>query len=70
MFAVHLEFSKNLGLVPFFDINTCNGETIIDISYGRVFLTPRNRLTAERKFLQNGKTNNKYSCSSSGVPKD
>lgn len=38
--ALYIEFSKNLGLRPFFRIKTCNGETVLDIPYGQLIFTP------------------------------
>lgn len=48
-FAVHCELSRELGFMPFFGLNTCNGETIVDIPFGRIILTPRKKLLAETR---------------------
>jgi hypothetical protein len=47
LFAVYLEFSRALGARPFFSLNTCNGESIMDIPYGQIIITPGKRLRAE-----------------------
>ena len=46
-FALYAELSKELGARPFFEFNTCNGETIIDIPYGQLILTSGKKLKAE-----------------------
>jgi hypothetical protein len=46
-FAVFAELSRSLGARPFFALNTCNGETILNIPYGQVILTPGWKLVAE-----------------------
>ncbi len=48
-FAVYAELSKELGMRPFFRLNRCNGETVLNISYGQVILTPGRKLKAESK---------------------
>lgn len=48
-FAAWLECSPEFGLLPLFAIDSCNGETILDIPYARLILTPRQRLLAERQ---------------------
>ncbi len=46
-FAVYIEFSKELGIKPFFEFYTCNGETILDMPYGQIIITPQKILAAE-----------------------
>ncbi len=48
-FAVYAEVSKELGMRPFFRLNRCNGETVLNIPYGQVILTPGRKLSAESK---------------------
>ena len=45
-FAVYAEASKQLGIRPFFRLNTCNGETIFNFPYVQVILTPGEKLKA------------------------
>lgn len=47
--AISFEWSKDLGIWPFFKFNTCKGETVIDIPYGQIIITPRAKLLAEKK---------------------
>lgn len=47
LFAVHVEFAKELGARPYFSLITCKGESIIDIPYGRIIITPGKILRAE-----------------------
>lgn len=46
-FAVYAELSKGLGSRPAFRLNTCNGETILNLPYAQVILTPGWKLRAE-----------------------
>lgn len=46
--AIYVEFSKSLGLQPFFGIKTCNEETVIDIPYGQIIFTPQKKLRQEK----------------------
>lgn len=55
-FAVYLEFKKDFGLQPWMKINTCNGETILDIPYGQVIFTTGAKLEGEHA---KGNDNNK-----------
>ncbi len=50
IFAVYVEFSTELGMRPFFNLETCNGETIMRFSFGEIIITPRPALLAERRF--------------------
>jgi hypothetical protein len=45
-FAVYAEASKELGMRPIFRLNTCNGETILNLPYAQVILTPGRKLKA------------------------
>ncbi|MCB1533015.1 MAG: hypothetical protein KDJ35_09125 [Alphaproteobacteria bacterium] len=47
--ALFIEFSKNLGAHPYFEVKTCNGETIVDIPYGQFIFTPPKRLVKSPK---------------------
>jgi hypothetical protein len=38
--AAYIELNKEFGAAPLYGINSCNGETIIDIPYGQIILTP------------------------------
>lgn len=40
IFAIYLEFSRAWGPRPFFRLKTCNGESIMDIPYGQIIITP------------------------------
>lgn len=42
--AIYVEWSRHHSLLPLFEKNICNGETIIDIPYCRVILTPERLL--------------------------
>ena len=46
--AVYGEFSTDLGMKPFFAFKTCNLETIIDLPYVQIILTPGSKLKAEK----------------------
>jgi hypothetical protein len=59
-FAAYIEISKDLGAAPAFGIKACNGETLIDIPYGQIILTPRSVLRCEQGFKENERP--KYKC--------
>jgi hypothetical protein len=42
--AIYVEWSRHHSPLPLFEKNICNGETIIDIPYCRVILTPERLL--------------------------
>jgi hypothetical protein len=46
-FAFYAEMSKALGARPFLKLNTCKGETILNIPYGQIILTGGAKLKAE-----------------------
>lgn len=58
--ALYIEFSIELGLRPFFEIKTCNGETVFDIPYGQIIFTPAKSLRQESaKTIRNEQTQHK-----------
>ena len=44
LWALHFECDRVMGASPFFSINSCNSETIIDLPFSRIILTPGRRL--------------------------
>lgn len=46
-FAVYGELNREFGPWPFFSLNSCNEETIMDIPYARIILTPGRCLARE-----------------------
>jgi hypothetical protein len=49
MFAVYIEYSKELGPAPLLSCNTINGELAINWPYGLAYITPSSALKAERR---------------------
>ncbi len=47
LFAFYAEMSKALGPKPFLKLNTCKGETVLNIPYGQIILTGGAKLKAE-----------------------
>ena len=47
--AIYMEFSKSLGFAPLFDIESCNGETIMNFPYGQIIITPYKKRTNDSK---------------------
>ncbi|AEP10083.1 hypothetical protein MICA_1771 [Micavibrio aeruginosavorus ARL-13] len=45
LYALSLDLDRRFGFMPLFAKNTCNNETIIDIPFGQVVLTPRRVLS-------------------------
>ncbi len=52
LFALHIELSNKLGMLPFFNLETCNGETIMTFPFGEIIITPRTILLSERLLEQ------------------
>lgn len=69
-FAVFAELSRSLGPRPFFAWNTCNGETILNIPYGQVILTPGWKLKAEAERHDAQQENTDLSPPSARVAED
>lgn len=69
-FAVYAELSYALGLRPFFEINTCNGETIVNIPYGQIILTPAERLMAETESHNETRQTENISSPPTGIAED
>lgn len=69
-FAVYAEMSKNLGATPFFKINTCNSETIIDIPFCQIILTPGGTLAAETKYRNDAEQNKNIPAPPARTAKD
>lgn len=47
-FAVYCEISRELSLWPLFSVDTCNQETVIDMPWMHVIVTPRCCLEKEK----------------------
>jgi hypothetical protein len=43
--AIYLEFKKELGAQPVFAVNNCMGETVIDLPFVQIIITPRSKLS-------------------------
>jgi hypothetical protein len=69
-FALYAEFSLAFGARPFFGLNTCNGETIVDIPYGQIILTGGSRLKAETESHDGEKQYKNISASSARITED
>lgn len=69
-FAVYAELSKELGSRPLFRLNTCNGETILNVPYVQVILTPGRKLKAGTKSHDGEKQDKDIPPSSEGTPED
>jgi len=69
-FAVYAEFSVELGGRPFFELNTCNGETIVNIPYGQIILTPGDILRAETESHDGKEQDNDIPSPSARVAED
>jgi hypothetical protein len=60
--AIYVEWSRHLTAWPFFEKNTCYGETIFDIPYCRVIWTPGHLLD-----VLNDKKNQPFPPSAAGT---
>ena len=47
LFAIYIEFSKDIGSHPFINMQHINNELMIEIPYGYVIITPRHILLNE-----------------------
>ena len=68
MGALYFEISKELGSTPLFVLENCNGETIIDVPYTHIILTPAKN--QHREAQHHEQIDGKTPHSSAGNPKD
>jgi hypothetical protein len=68
-FAFYAEMSRALGPKPFLKLNTCKGETIVNIPYGQIILTGSATLKAEAE-IYDGRKHTDISSSSARVAED
>lgn len=69
-FAFYAELSKALGPKPFLKLNTCKGETVLNIPYGQIILTGGAKLKAETEYHDGRKQYTEISQSPARVAKD
>ena len=68
-FAIYVELSKDFGLKPFFKLDTCNNETIIDMPFMRSIITPHKRLIQENTYNKDEQEYRKNSTTATRVSK-
>ena len=69
-FTFYAEMSKALGPKPFLKLNTCKGETILNIPYGQIILTGSAKLKAEAEHHGSRKQHTDIPASPARVAKD
>lgn len=69
-FAFYAEMSKALGPKPFLKLNTCKGETVLNIPYGQIILTGSAKLKAEAEGHDGRKQHKDISQSSARITED
>ena len=57
LFAIYMEFSKDLGLRPYWKYRRIQKELMIEIPYGYVIITPARRLLGEYKVENSARQN-------------